>query len=175
MKVHFSKLHELQFRKLRIMLYLYVTEEEKDKKLRFAIFLRLYPFTEFLAILCAMRKINGNKFLRSASSFRMPLVNFKEISCGRANGRSRGVPWRPCRFPIKQMPAGTRATPQAPASISPCSLGVRQRICPSLSLALLAREGFDRRTCRAACETRAGFTTCAFHSSYTYLQKLHWT
>lgn len=108
------------------------------------------------------------------AALRAPLVNFEEISYGRANGRSRGVPWRPCRFPIKQMPAGTRATPQAPASISPCSLGVRQRISPSLSLALLAREGFDRRTCRAACETRAGFTTCAFHSSYTYSQKLHW-
>lgn len=115
-----------------------------------------------------------DKFLHS-TSLRAQLVNFEEISCGWVNGRSRGVPWRPCRFPIKQMPAGTRATPQAPASISPCSLGVRQRICPSLSLALLAREGFDRRTCRAACETRAGFTTCAFHSSYTYSQKLHWT
>lgn len=77
-----------------------------------------------------------DKCLHSASSSRAPLVNFEEISCGRVNGRSRGVPWRPCRFPIKQMPAGTRATPQAPASISSCSLGVRQRIYPSLFLSL---------------------------------------
>jgi hypothetical protein len=63
--------------------------------------------------------------------------NFQVVSRGREpgrmDGRSRGVPWRPCRFPIKQMPAGTRATPQAPASISSCSLGVRQRISLSLS------------------------------------------
>lgn len=113
--------------------------------------------------------------MHSASSSRAALVNFEEISCGRVNGRSRGVPWRPCRFPIKQMPAGTRVTPQAPASISPCSLGTSTNLSLSFSLALLAREGFDRRTCRAACETRTGFTTCAFHSSYTYSQKLHWT
>jgi len=35
------------------------------------------------------------------------------------------------------MPAGTRATPQAPASISSCSLGVRQRISLPLSLSVL--------------------------------------
>lgn len=101
---------------------------------------------------------------------------------------SRGVPRRPCRFPIKQMPAGTRATPQAPESISSCSRRTSTNLPPSpflslshslLSFALVAREGFNHCTCRAACETRVEFTTCTFvlhlvtkvTSDYSHLYK----
>jgi len=122
---------------------------------------------------------NMDKCLHSASGLRARIVNFEEISW--MGGWSiEGVPWRPCRFPIKQMPAGTRATPPASASISSCSLSVRQRIrlsfslpppplSLSLSLSLSPRDtrGFDRRTCRVACEIRTEFTTCAFRIKAT--------
>lgn len=115
---------------------------------------------------CEFYAGNMDKCLHSASSLCARVVNFEEMG----EWSIEGVPWRPCRFPIKQMPAGTRATPQASASISSCSLGARQRICLSLSL-LVIREGFDHRTCRMACEIRTEFTTCAFHIEATLTYK----
>lgn len=54
-----------------------------------------------------------NVYVLTANSLCMRGSWISRRSRGRMDGRSRGVPWRPCRFPIKQMLAGARATPQA--------------------------------------------------------------
>jgi len=62
------------------MLYLYVSKEEKNKIVYFMIFLQYSSrLLNFLQFRC---EGNMNKCLHSASSFREPLVNFEEISCG---------------------------------------------------------------------------------------------
>lgn len=66
--------------------------------------------------------------------------------CDRADGAvgCRGELRRPCRFPIKQMPAGNSSNP----SSQPPSLPL------SLSLRSTAEGESAERTCRAACEIR---------------------
>lgn len=66
--------------------------------------------------------------------------------CDRADGAvgCRGELGRPCRFPIKQMPAGNSSNPSSQAPSLPLSLSLRST----------AEGGSAERTCRAACEIR---------------------
>jgi len=82
MKVHFSKTSQIDFENSAMlgMLYLYASKEEKNKIVYFMILLQYSSrLLNFLQFRC---EGNMNKCLHSASSFREPLVNFEEISCG---------------------------------------------------------------------------------------------
>lgn len=119
------------------------------------------------------------QLLCASCEFRRDLVNGWMVD-------REGWPWRPCRFPIKQMPVGTRATPQAPASISSCSLGrytwmnLLLSLSPSISplrskrvssVARVVRHAkFELNSPRAhASQSRATFT----YKSYIGLHLLH--